>query len=79
MKLRMCIEHPLRRGKPLFLNGEDLSKAFDSHERAVEDIRLRGLGVPESAVSFLASLGGGGEVHIITSYGVTYDTPGLET
>ena len=29
-------------------------------------------------VDFLASLGEGTGVHIITKYGVTYDTPGLE-
>ena len=78
MKLRMCIDHALRRGKPLFLNGEDLSKAFDSPERAIKDIALRRLGVPESVVDFLVSLDEGNEVQIITKYGVTYDTPGLE-
>ena len=78
MKLRMCIDQALGRDKPLFLNGEDLSKAFDSPERAIKDIALRRLGVPESVVDFLAALDEKNEVHIITSYGVTYDTPGLE-
>ncbi len=41
MKLRMCIDQALRKGKPLFLNGEDLSKTFDSPERAIKDIALR--------------------------------------
>ncbi len=78
MKLRMCIDQALRKEKPLFLNGEDLSKAFDSPERAIKDIALRRLGVPESVVDFLAALDEGNQVHIITSYGVTYDTTGLE-
>ena len=78
MKLRMCIDQALRKGKPLFLNGEDLSKAFVSPERAIKDIALRRLGVPESVVDFLASLDEGNEVHIISPYGITYDTPGLE-
>ena len=78
MKLRMCIDEAQRRGKPLYLNGEDLSKAFDSPERAIKEIALRRLGVPKSVVKFLADIDEGNEVHIITSYGVTYDTPGLE-
>ena len=78
MKLRMCIDEAQRRGDPLFLNGEDLSKAFDSPERAIKDIALRRLGVPESVLQFLAGIDDGNEAHIITSYGVTYDTPGLE-
>ena len=51
MKLRMCIDEAQRRGKPIFLNGEDLSKAFDSPERVIKDIALRCLGVPKSVVS----------------------------
>ena len=39
---------------------------------------LRKLGVPESVVKFLASLDEENEVHIITSCGVTYDTPDME-
>ena len=78
MKLRMCIDEAQRRAKPLFLNGENLSKIFDSPERAVKDRALRRLDVPEAVVKFLADMDGGNEVHIITSYGVTYDTPGLE-
>ena len=69
---------PIRRGKPLFLNGGDLSKAFDSPGRAIKDTALRRLGVLESVVKFLAEIDGGNEVHIITPCGVTYDTPGLE-
>ena len=34
--------------------------------------------MPESVVGLIASPDKGNEVHIITSYGVTYDTPGLE-
>ena len=78
MKLRMCIDETRRRGKPLFLNGEDLSKAFDSPGGAIKDIALRRLVVPKSVVQFRAEIDDGNEVHIITSYVVTYDTPGLE-
>ena len=78
MKLRMCIDPALRRGKPLFLNGEDLSKASNSPERAIKDIALRRLGAPESVVDFLASLDEGNEVHITTKHGATYETPGLD-
>ena len=78
MKLRMCIDEAQHRVEPLFLNGEDLSKAFDSPERAIKDIALWRLGVPKSVVKFLAEIDGGNEVHIITSCGVTYGTPGLE-
>ena len=56
MNLRMCIGEAQRRGKLLFLDGEDLSKAFDSPERAIKDIALRRLGVPESVVKFLAEI-----------------------
>ena len=77
MKLGMCIYQALRRDNPLFLNGEDQSIAFDSPERAIRDTALYRLGVPESVVNFLALFDEGNEVHIITSYGVTYDTPGL--
>ena len=78
MELRMCIDQALRQGGGLFPNGEDLSKAFDSPGRAIKDIALRRLGVPKSIVDFLASLNEGNEVHIITKYGATYDTLGLE-
>ena len=78
MKLRMCIDQPPRRDKSLFLNGEDMSRAFDLSERAIKDITTRILGVPESVVNFLASLGVENEIHTITAYGATYDTPGLE-
>ena len=74
----MCIDQALRQGGGLFPNGEDLSKAFDSPGRAIKDIALRRLGVPKSIVDFLASLNEGNEVHIITKYGATYDTLGLE-
>ena len=47
MKLRMCMDEAKRRGKPFFLNGEDLSKAFDSPGRTIKDIALRRLGVPK--------------------------------
>ena len=36
------------------------------------------MGVPESVAKFLASIDEENEVHIISSYGVTYDTPDLE-
>ena len=78
MKLKMCIDETQRRGKPLVLNGEDFSKAFDSPERAIKDLALPRLGVLESVVQFLAEIDDGNEVHIITSYGATCDTPGLE-
>ena len=78
MKLRICIDEAQRRGETLFLNGEDLNRAFDSPERAIKDIALRRLSVPKSVVKFLAEIDEGNEVHIITSYGVTYGTPGLE-
>ena len=78
MKLRMCIDETQHRRKPLFLNGEDLSKASDSPERAIKDIALRRLGVPNSVVKLLADIDDGNKVHITTSYGVTYDIPGLE-
>ena len=55
-----------------------MSKASDSPERAIKGIVLRRLGVPKTVVDFLASLDEGDEVHIITSHGVKYDTPGLE-
>ena len=70
------------KGGPLFRNGEDLSnyKALDSPERAIKDIALRSLEVPESVDKFLAVINDGNVVHIRTSYGVTYDirAPGLE-
>ena len=75
---KKCIDEAQRRGEPLFLNGEDLSKAFDSPERAIKDLALRRLGVPEPVVQLLAEIDDGNEVHIITSCGTTYDTPGLE-
>ena len=50
MELRMCIDEVQRRGNPLFLNGEDLSKAFDSPGCAIKDLALRRLGVPKSVV-----------------------------
>ena len=78
MNLRMCIDHTLRKGKPLCLNREDPDKAFDSPERAIKDIALRRPGVPESMVDFLAPIDEENGVHIILSYGTTYDTPGLE-
>ena len=78
MKLRMCIDEAQRRGKSIFLNGEDLSNAFHSPERAIKDLALRRLGAPKSVVQFLAEIDDGNEVHIATSHGVTYDTPGLE-
>ena len=71
----MCIGQALRKGKSLLLNGEDLSKAFDSPKRAMKDIALRRPGAPESVVGFLASIDKDNEVHIISSYGTTYDTP----
>ena len=79
IKRRMCINQALRKGNSLFLNGEDLSKAFDSPVRAIKDIALRRLGVLESVVDFLVSIDEENEVHIISSYGTTYDTPGLES
>ena len=78
MKLRMSIDQVGRRGKHPFINGGGLCKAFDLPERATNDIALR-IRVPGSVVDFLASLDEGNKVHIITSYGVTCDTPGLET
>ena len=81
-KLRICSDQALRRGKSLFLNGDDLSKASDSPERAIKDIAVmiahRRLGVPRSVVEFQASIDEENEVHIISSYDATYDTPGLE-
>ena len=41
MKLRMCMDEAQYRGKPLLLNGEDLSKVFDSPERVIKYIALR--------------------------------------
>ena len=41
IKLRACIDQALRIGKQMFLNGEDLSKAFDSPERAIKVIAIR--------------------------------------
>ena len=79
MKLRMCIDEALRKGKSLFLNGEDLCKAFNSPERAMKEIALKRIGVPESVVRFLAKIDDENQVHIITSYGITYDTPGLDS
>ena len=76
MKLRMCIGETLREGRPLFLNGEDLSKAFDSPERPTKEILPKRLGVPESVVRLFAKIDDANEVHITTSYGVTYDIPG---
>ena len=78
MKLRMCINQALRKGKSLFLNREDLSKSFDSPKQAIKDTARRRLGVPGSVVDFLTSIDEENEVHIISSYGTTYDTPGLE-
>ena len=78
MKLRMCIDEALRKGTPLFLNGDDMRKAFGSPERAIKEIALNRLGVPESVVRLLAEIDDENEVHIITPYGITYDTPGLE-
>lgn len=66
MKLSICIDQALRRGNPLFLNWEDLSKAFDSPERVIKDMALRSLGVPESVVGLLALLDEENKVHIIT-------------
>ena len=74
----MCIGEALRKGKPLFLNGEDLSRAYESPERAIKETALNNLGVPDSVVRFLAEIDDENEVHIITSYGVTYAPPGLE-
>ena len=71
MKLRMCIDEALRKGRSLFLNGEDLGKAFDSPEGAIKEIAPKRLGVPESVVRFLAEIDDKHEVHIITSYGIT--------
>ena len=48
-------------------------------ERAIKDIALRRLVVLGSVVDFLASHDEGNEINIITSYGVQYGTPGLET
>ena len=48
MKLSMYIDQSLRRGKPLFLNGGGLSRAFDSPMQVIKDIVLRRHGVPES-------------------------------
>ena len=78
MKPRVCIDRTLRKGTSLFLNGEAISKAFDSPGRAIKYITLRRLGVPESVVKFLAPTDEENEVHIISSYGITYDPPGLE-
>ena len=43
------------------------------------DLALHRLGVPKPVVQFLAEIDDGNVVHIITSYSVMYDTPGLET
>ena len=77
MKLRMRIDEALRKGKPLFLYEENLNKAFDSPERAIKEIALKRIGIPESVVRFLAEIDDENEVHITTSCGATYDTPGL--
>ena len=78
MKPRVCIDQAVRRNKALFLNGEDLSKVSDLLGGTMKGIALRRLWVPPNVVDFLASLYSGDEVHIITAYGVTYDTPGFE-
>ena len=63
--LRMCIDQALRRGKSLFLNGGNFSKAFDSPERAIKDIAPRRLGARESVVEFLVSVDEKNEVHVM--------------
>ena len=78
MKLRMCIdEDPRKRESPISKWG-DLSKVFDSLERAIKEIALKRLGASESVVQFMAEIDDENKVHIITSHGTTYDTPWLE-
>ena len=78
LKLRTCLDNAHKYKRPLYLNGEDLSKAFDTPERAVKELALMRLGVPQAAIDFLGRFDIDNEVHILTGHGLTTEGEGSQ-